>query len=69
MTGNKDKPDDFVQVKGGTVTFGGGDGKITGKEFQLPDESQVVLRILRRHDLYTFNLFDIQPEQHTSCLL
>nr|GFA62841.1 ribonuclease H-like domain-containing protein [Tanacetum cinerariifolium] len=25
MTGNKDKLDDFVQVKGGTVTFGGGD--------------------------------------------
>nr|GEW29332.1 ribonuclease H-like domain-containing protein [Tanacetum cinerariifolium] len=25
MTGNKEKLDDFVQVKGGTVTFGGGD--------------------------------------------
>nr|GEV73536.1 ribonuclease H-like domain-containing protein [Tanacetum cinerariifolium] len=113
MTGNKEKLDDFVQVKGGTITFGGGDGKITGKgtirnfklnfenvyyveelqhfnlfsvskicdkknkvlftddeclvltkEFQLPDESQVLLRIPRRHDLYTFNLSDIQPEQH-----
>nr|GEW10484.1 hypothetical protein [Tanacetum cinerariifolium] len=31
MTGNKDKLDDFLQVKGGTVTFGGGDGKIIGK--------------------------------------
>nr|GEU94704.1 ribonuclease H-like domain-containing protein [Tanacetum cinerariifolium] len=31
MTGNREKLDDFVQVKGGTVTFGGGDGKITGK--------------------------------------
>nr|GEV86694.1 uncharacterized mitochondrial protein AtMg00810-like [Tanacetum cinerariifolium] len=118
ITGNKEKLDDFVQVKGGTVTFGGGDGKITGKgtirtsnldfenvyymeelqnfnlfsvsqicdkknkvlfiddeclvlikEFQLPDESQVVLRIPRRHDLYTFNLSDIQPEQHINCLL
>nr|GEU30882.1 copia protein [Tanacetum cinerariifolium] len=118
MTGNKEKLDDFVQVKGGTVTFGGGDGKITGKgnirtskldfenvyyveelqnfnmfsvsqicdkknkvlftdseclvltkAFQLPDESQVVLRIPRRHDLYTFNLSDIQPEQHLNCLL
>nr|GEZ40473.1 putative ribonuclease H-like domain-containing protein [Tanacetum cinerariifolium] len=117
MIGNKEKLDDFVQVKGGTVTFGGGDGKITGrdtirtskldfenvyyleelqnfnlfsisqicdkknkvlftdteclvltKEFQLPDESQVVLRISRRHDLYTFNLSDIQPEQHINCL-
>nr|GFA38194.1 ribonuclease H-like domain-containing protein [Tanacetum cinerariifolium] len=118
MTDNIEKLDDFVQVKGGTVTFGGGDGKITGKgtirtsklnfenvyyveelqnfnlfsvsqicdkknkilftddeclvlskEFQLPDESQVVLRIPRRHDLYTFNLSDIQPEQHINCLL
>nr|GFA67273.1 putative ribonuclease H-like domain-containing protein [Tanacetum cinerariifolium] len=105
-------------VKGGTVTFGAGDGKITGKgiirtskpnfenvyyveelhnfnlfsvsqicdkknkvlftndeclvlsiEFQLPDESQVVLRVPKRHDLYTFNLSDIQPEQHINCLL
>nr|GFB34363.1 hypothetical protein [Tanacetum cinerariifolium] len=31
MTGNKEKLDDFVQVKGDTVTFGGGDGKIIGK--------------------------------------
>nr|GFA68662.1 ribonuclease H-like domain-containing protein [Tanacetum cinerariifolium]GFA78094.1 ribonuclease H-like domain-containing protein [Tanacetum cinerariifolium]GFB17962.1 ribonuclease H-like domain-containing protein [Tanacetum cinerariifolium] len=31
MTGNKEKLDDFVQVKGGNVTFGGGDSKITGK--------------------------------------
>nr|GEU89717.1 ribonuclease H-like domain-containing protein [Tanacetum cinerariifolium] len=118
MTGNKEKLDDFVQVKGGTITFGGGDGKITGKctirtsklnfenvyyveelqnfnlfsvsqicdkknkvmftddaclvlskDFQLPDESQVVLRIPRRHDLYTFNLSDIQPKQHINCLL
>nr|GEY98692.1 retrovirus-related Pol polyprotein from transposon TNT 1-94 [Tanacetum cinerariifolium] len=38
-------------------------------EFQLPDKSQVVLRIPRRHDLYTFNLFDIQPKQHINCLL
>nr|GEW77037.1 putative ribonuclease H-like domain-containing protein [Tanacetum cinerariifolium] len=103
---------------GGTVTFGGGDGKITGKgtirtsklnfenvyyveelqnfnlfsvsqicdkknkvfftddeclvltkEFELPDEKQVVLKIPRRHDLYTFNLSDIQPEQHINGLL
>ncbi|GJT20194.1 putative ribonuclease H-like domain-containing protein, partial [Tanacetum coccineum] len=29
--GNKEKLDDFVKIVGGTVTFGGGDGKITGK--------------------------------------
>nr|GFA86403.1 ribonuclease H-like domain-containing protein [Tanacetum cinerariifolium] len=67
MTGNKEKLADFMQVKGGTVTFGGGD--VLSKEFQLPDESQVVLRIPRRHDLYTFNLSDIQPEPDFMCLL
>nr|GEX00103.1 retrovirus-related Pol polyprotein from transposon TNT 1-94 [Tanacetum cinerariifolium] len=29
MTGNKEKFDDFVQVKGGTVTFGGGDEAVS----------------------------------------
>nr|GEX47235.1 hypothetical protein [Tanacetum cinerariifolium] len=38
-------------------------------DFQLPDESQVVLRIPRWHDLYTFNLSGIQPEQHINYLL
>nr|GEW38613.1 putative ribonuclease H-like domain-containing protein [Tanacetum cinerariifolium] len=116
LAGRINKPAPFPA--GGTVTFGGGDGKIIGrgtirtyklnfenvyyveelqnfnlfsvsqicdkknkvlftddaclvlsKDFQLPDESQVVLRIPRRHDLYTFNLSDIQPEKHINCLL
>ncbi|GJU39878.1 putative ribonuclease H-like domain-containing protein [Tanacetum coccineum] len=118
MTGNKEKLDDFVKIVGGTVTFGGGDGKITrkgtirtsklnfenvyyveelqnfnlfsvsqicdtknkvlftdkeclvlSKEFQLPENSQVVLRVPRRHNLYCFNLSDIQPERDVTCLL
>ncbi|GJW56101.1 ribonuclease H-like domain-containing protein [Tanacetum coccineum] len=118
MTGNKEKLDDFVQIKGGIVKFGGGDGRISGKgtirtskldfenvyyveelqhfnlfsvsqicdkknkvlftdtdclvlseEFQLPDESQVVLRIPREHDLYTFSISDLQPEQKVTCLV
>ena len=32
MSGNKDKMHDFVPIEGGgNVTFGGGDGRITGK--------------------------------------
>ncbi|GJX41821.1 hypothetical protein Tco_0256811, partial [Tanacetum coccineum] len=118
MTGNKEKLDDFVKIVGGTVTFGGGDGKITGKgtirtsklnfenvyyveelqnfnlfsvsqicdtknkvlftdkeclvlskEFQLPENSQVVLRVPRRNNLYCFNLSDIKPERDVTCLL
>ncbi|GJT12267.1 hypothetical protein Tco_0859309 [Tanacetum coccineum] len=33
MTGNKDHLDDFEECKGGSVTFGGSKGYITGKEF------------------------------------
>ncbi|GJR06343.1 putative ribonuclease H-like domain-containing protein [Tanacetum coccineum] len=111
-------PSQMEQLACGTVTFGGGDGKITGKgtirtskldfenvyyveelqtfnlfsvsqicdtknkvlftdkeclvlskEFQLPENSQVVLRIPRRHNLYCFNLSDIQPERDVTCLL
>ncbi|GJR08894.1 putative ribonuclease H-like domain-containing protein [Tanacetum coccineum] len=118
MTGNKEKLDDFVQVKGGIVKFGGGDGRISGKgtirtskldfenvyyveelqhfnlfsvsqicdkknkvlftdtdclvlteDFQLPDESQVVLRIPRERDLYTFSISELQPEQNVTCLV
>ncbi|GKE68271.1 ribonuclease H-like domain-containing protein, partial [Tanacetum coccineum] len=118
MTGNKEKLADFVQIKGGIVKFGGGDGRISGKgtirtskldfenvyyveelqhfnlfsvsqicdkknkvlftdtdclvlseEFQLPDESQVVLRIPRESDLYTFSISDLQPEQNVTCLV
>ncbi|GJS28089.1 hypothetical protein Tco_0488709 [Tanacetum coccineum] len=31
MTGNKERLDDFQSFKGGKVTFGGGEGRITGK--------------------------------------
>ncbi|GKG14856.1 putative ribonuclease H-like domain-containing protein, partial [Tanacetum coccineum] len=37
--------------------------------FQLPDASQVVLRIPRKHDLYTFHISDPQPEQKVTCLV
>ncbi|GJU23593.1 ribonuclease H-like domain-containing protein [Tanacetum coccineum] len=96
MTGNKEKLDDFVKIIGGTVTFRGGDGKITGKgtirtsklnfenvyyveelqNFNLFSVSQicdkknkVVLRVPRRHNLYSFNLTEIQPERDINCLL
>ncbi|GJY53488.1 putative ribonuclease H-like domain-containing protein [Tanacetum coccineum] len=118
MSGNKERLDDFVEIKGGTVTFGGGEGRITGKgtirtskldfenvyyvkelqnfnlfsvsqicdkknnvlfteteclvlskDFKLPDNSQVVLRVPRRHNLYSFNMNELQPEGTLTCLV
>ncbi|GJX92009.1 putative ribonuclease H-like domain-containing protein [Tanacetum coccineum] len=42
---------------------------LLSEEFQLPDASQVVLRIPRKHDLYTFHISDLQPEQKVTCLV
>nr|GEY06975.1 putative ribonuclease H-like domain-containing protein [Tanacetum cinerariifolium] len=115
MTGNKERLDDFQVFQGGKVTFGGGEGRITGKgtiqtptldfenvyyvkelqqfnlfsishicdkknrvlftdtecivlskDFKLPDESMVVLRVPKKHNLYTINLNNLCPrgKQH-----
>ncbi|GJS70037.1 putative ribonuclease H-like domain-containing protein [Tanacetum coccineum] len=86
MTRNKEKLDDFVQVKGGIVKFGGGDGRISGKgtiktskldfenvyyveELQHFNLFSVVLRIPREHNLYTFSISELQPEQNVTCLV
>ncbi|GJR59520.1 putative ribonuclease H-like domain-containing protein [Tanacetum coccineum] len=118
MTGNKERLDDFQPFKGGKVTFGGGEGRITGKgtirtpkldfenvyyvkelqqfnlfsvsqicdkknrvlftdtdclvlsnDFKLPDESMVLLRVPRKHNLYTFNLNNLAPKENLACLV
>nr|GFC30746.1 hypothetical protein [Tanacetum cinerariifolium] len=72
MTGNKEMLDDFVQVKGGIVKFGGGDGRISGRgtiRTSKLDFENVVLRIPRQRDLYTFSISDLQPEQSITCLV
>nr|GEZ25552.1 hypothetical protein [Tanacetum cinerariifolium] len=58
MTGNKDKLDDFVQVKGGTVTFGGGDGKIIGRGTIMTSKLDFE-NVYYVEELQNFNLFSI----------
>nr|GEU80562.1 hypothetical protein [Tanacetum cinerariifolium] len=80
MTGNKDRLDDFQAINGAKVTFGGGEGRITKKgtiltptldfenvyhDFKLPDDSMVVLKVPRKHNLYTINLNDLYPKGPT----
>ncbi|GJT87698.1 ribonuclease H-like domain-containing protein [Tanacetum coccineum] len=89
MTGNKEILDDFQPFKGGKVTFGGGEGRITRKGtirtpkvlftdtdclvlsnyFKLLDESMVLLRVPRKHNLYTFNLNNLAPKENLACLV
>nr|GEW94772.1 ribonuclease H-like domain-containing protein [Tanacetum cinerariifolium] len=118
MTGNKEILDDFQEFQCRKVTFGGGEGMITGKgtirtptldfenvyyvkelqqfnlfsisqicdkknqvlftdskclvlskDFKLPNESIVVLRVPRKHNLYTINLNNLCPRGNLACLV
>ncbi|GJY86188.1 putative ribonuclease H-like domain-containing protein [Tanacetum coccineum] len=61
MTGNKEKLDDFVQVKGGIVKFGGGDGRISGKgtirTSKLDFENVYYVEELQHFNLFTWTFY------------
>ncbi|GJV84720.1 putative ribonuclease H-like domain-containing protein [Tanacetum coccineum] len=58
MTGNKEKLADFVKIKGGTVTFGGGDGQITGKG-TIRTSNFNFENVYYVEELQNFNLFSV----------
>nr|GEV71945.1 hypothetical protein [Tanacetum cinerariifolium] len=80
-TGNKERLDGFQAFHGGKVTFRGGEGRTTGKgtihteclvlskDFKLPNDSMVVLKVPRKHNLYTINLNDLCPRGNLACLV
>nr|GEV97184.1 hypothetical protein [Tanacetum cinerariifolium] len=79
MTRNMSYLSDFKELSGGYVAFGGNPngGKITGKgkiktgklDFDdLPDESQVLLRVPRENNMYNVNLKNIVSSGDFTCL-
>ncbi|GJV84435.1 putative ribonuclease H-like domain-containing protein [Tanacetum coccineum] len=79
MTGNKSYLSDYEEIDGGFVAFGGNPkgGKITGKDtecvvlspdFKLLDESQVLLRVPRKNNMYSVDLKNIVPSGGLTCL-
>nr|GEV75274.1 putative ribonuclease H-like domain-containing protein [Tanacetum cinerariifolium] len=117
MTGNKAHLADYQEFKGGSVAFGGSNGRISGigkikagrldfkdvyyvgelkhynlfsvsqmydkknkvlftdtdclvlsPDFKLPDENQVLLKIPRQHNMYSFNLKNIDLSGDLACL-
>ncbi|GJT63029.1 putative ribonuclease H-like domain-containing protein [Tanacetum coccineum] len=80
MTGNIAYLSDFMEFNGGYVTFGGGahGGRISGKgtlktdslDFEdLPDESQILLKIPRKDNMYSFDMNNIVPKETLTCLV
>nr|GEW80383.1 hypothetical protein [Tanacetum cinerariifolium] len=84
MTGNMSYLSDFQELNGRYVAFGGNPkgGKISSKGkiktdseclvlspyFKLPNENQVLLRVLRENNMYNVNLKDIVPSGDLTCL-
>nr|GEV44746.1 putative ribonuclease H-like domain-containing protein [Tanacetum cinerariifolium] len=58
MTWNKAHLTDYQEFKGGSVAFGGSNGKIT-----------VLLKIPKQHNMYSFNLKNIDPSGDLSFLI
>ncbi|GJZ12436.1 putative ribonuclease H-like domain-containing protein [Tanacetum coccineum] len=79
MIGNKAYLAEFQDFNGSPVAFGGSRGYINwlglfkmGKldfEFKLPDENQVLLKIPRQNNMYSFNLENIVPSGGLACLI
>ncbi|GKE31403.1 hypothetical protein Tco_1450725, partial [Tanacetum coccineum] len=118
MTGNKDHLDDFKECKGGSVTYGGSKGYITGKgrirvgnlefdsvsfvkelghfnlfsisqicdkqhkvlftetecivvspDFKMPDDNQILLKVPRQHNMYSFDMKTPAPTKDYACLI
>ncbi|GJW94659.1 hypothetical protein Tco_0174331 [Tanacetum coccineum] len=80
MTGNISYLSNFQEFDGGYVTFGRGvrGGNITGKgtlrtgklDFQdLPDESQILLKITRKNNMYSVDMKNIVPKESLTCLV
>ncbi|GJY17908.1 ribonuclease H-like domain-containing protein, partial [Tanacetum coccineum] len=70
MTGNKDQLEDFKEFNGGSVTFGGSKGYITGKgRIRMPDENQILLKVPRHHNMYSFDMKTPSPAKGFACLI
>ncbi|GJR27503.1 ribonuclease H-like domain-containing protein [Tanacetum coccineum] len=118
MTGNKDQLEDFEEFNGGSVTFGGSKGYISGKgkirvgnldfdsvsfvkelghfnlfsisqicdkqhkvlfteteclvvssDFKMPDENQILLKVPRHLNMYSFDMKTPTPVKGFACLI
>ncbi|GKE21955.1 hypothetical protein Tco_1433467, partial [Tanacetum coccineum] len=59
MTGNKCYLTESEDYDGGFVSFG--DGKVLSSDFKLLDESQVLLRVPRKDNIYSVDLKSVVP--------
>nr|GEZ74431.1 putative ribonuclease H-like domain-containing protein [Tanacetum cinerariifolium] len=80
MTRNKSYLTDYQDIDGGFVAFGGnakGENNVLftdtecvflSPDFKLLDESQVLLKVLRNNNMYSFDLNNVVPVRGLTCL-
>nr|GEU50069.1 hypothetical protein [Tanacetum cinerariifolium] len=74
MTGNISYLSDYEPYDGGYVSFGQGGGKISCKEiiktdFKLKDDTNVLLKTPKQHNMYSIDLNNIVPHKDLTCLV
>nr|GEU28601.1 ribonuclease H-like domain-containing protein [Tanacetum cinerariifolium] len=75
MTGNKAYLVDYQDFNGGPVAlenkvlFTDTECLVLSPDFNLPDENQVLLRVHRQNNMYSFNLENIVPSGGLACLI
>nr|GEX67136.1 hypothetical protein [Tanacetum cinerariifolium] len=78
MTGNLSYLSKYEHYDGGYVSFGHRGGNITGKgiikivlgkDFKLKDDTNVLLRTPRQHNMYSIDLNNIVPHKNLTCLV
>ncbi|GJU80609.1 putative ribonuclease H-like domain-containing protein [Tanacetum coccineum] len=78
MTENKGYLDEYEDYDGGLVSFGDGKGRISGKDteclvlssdFKLLDESQVLLKVPKKDNIYSVDLKSVVPTGDLTCLI
>nr|GEZ33270.1 ribonuclease H-like domain-containing protein [Tanacetum cinerariifolium]GEZ33292.1 ribonuclease H-like domain-containing protein [Tanacetum cinerariifolium] len=74
MTRNISYLSEYEPYDGGYVSFGHGGGKITGKgiiktDFKLNDDTDVLLRTLKQHNMNSIDLNNIVPHKNLTCLV
>ncbi|GJY86552.1 ribonuclease H-like domain-containing protein [Tanacetum coccineum] len=69
MTRNNAYLVEYQDYNGGPVAFGGSECLVLSPDFKLPDENQVLLRVPKQNNMYSFNLENIVPTGGLACLI
>nr|GEU65157.1 hypothetical protein [Tanacetum cinerariifolium] len=69
MNGNISHLSECKPYDRGYVSFGHGGGNITGKDFKLNDDTNVLLKTTRQPNMYSIDLNNIAPHKNLTCLV